>query len=338
MKKIAVLGAGSWGSALAMVLADNKHDVRLWGINAEQIEEINTLHTNKNYLPDGVILPNNIKGYTDLPATIDQADLIVFAVPSKAFAEVAGKVVDAITEPTYIVHVSKGIDPDTLQTNSEILATLIPRDLYKEIVVLSGPSHAEEVSKRMITAICATANDSLAAELVQDVFNNDYFRVYTNDDVIGVELAGALKNIIAIGSGIIAGLQLGDNAKAALITRGLAEITKLSVKMGASPYTFLGLTGLGDLIVTCTSVHSRNWRCGYELGKGKPLAEIVDNMGMVVEGVRTTKAAYQLAEKHGVEMPITTTLYNMLFNDLNVKEATAQLMSRDKKPELEKIF
>ncbi len=333
-----VLGSGSWGSALAMVLADNKHDVRVWGIAEKNINEINEAHTNNDFLPEGVTLPASIAGYTDLAKALDDVDMIVFAVPTKAIPSVAQQVNDAIKRPVEVIHVSKGIEPDSLLRISEIIEANLPSTAMKNLIVLSGPSHAEEVSKRMITTICATSVNVEAAQVVQEAFSNQYFRVYTNQDVVGVELAGALKNIIAIGTGIVSGLGYGDNAKAALITRGLSEITCLGVKMGANPYTFLGLTGLGDLIVTCTSVHSRNWRCGYGLGQGKSLDEVLENMGMVVEGVRTTKAAYQLSQKYDIEMPITTTLYNLLFNGLSVDVAQDQLMNRTKKHELGNLF
>ncbi len=338
MKKIAVLGSGSWGTALAMVLADNGNDVRIWGIVEEDINEINNLKTNKKFLPEGVVLPDGITGSTDLAQAVEGIDAIVFAVPTKAIPEVSQKLQALLTKPIPVVHVSKGIEPDSLLRISEIIEANLPASVMESIIVLSGPSHAEEVSKRMITTICATSESLEAAEMIQELFNNAYFRVYTNQDVIGVELAGALKNIIAIGAGIVAGLGLGDNAKAALMTRGLSEITCLGVKMGASPYTFLGLTGLGDLIVTCTSVHSRNWRCGYQLGQGNTLDEVLANMGMVVEGVRTTKAAYQLSQKFQIEMPITEALYDMLYNGLDVKTATEQLMGRTTKHELERLY
>ncbi len=338
MKKVAILGSGSWGTALAMVLADNQHDVRIWGIVEKHINEINHTHTNSDFLPEGVTLPETIVGYTDLTRALDDVDMIVFAVPTKAIPSVAEQVNAAVKRPVDVIHVSKGIEPDSLLRISEIIEANLSPTAMKNLIVLSGPSHAEEVSKRMITTICATSVNVAAAELVQETFSNQYFRVYTNQDVVGVELAGALKNIIAIGTGIVSGLGYGDNAKAALMTRGLSEITCLGVKMGANPYTFLGLTGLGDLIVTCTSVHSRNWRCGYALGQGKSLDEVLENMGMVVEGVRTTKAAYQLAQKYEIEMPITSTLYDLLFNGLDVRAATEQLMNRTKKHELGNLF
>lgn len=328
MKNITILGTGSWGTALAMVLADNGHKVNMWGIVEEQINEINNDKTNKMFLPDGVVLPDGIIGTLDLEVALADADAVIFAVPTKAIPEVSKKLNEILNKKVLVIHVSKGIEPDSLLRISEIIEMNVDSSIMEDLVVLSGPSHAEEVSKRLITTVCSTSKNLESAEKVQDLFNNQYFRVYTNNDVVGVELAGALKNIIAVGSGFLAGRGLGDNAKAALMTRGMGEITRLGVEMGANPYTFLGLTGLGDLIVTCTSVHSRNWKCGYQLGQGKNLDEVLENMGMVVEGVRTTKAAYQLSQKYNVEMPITETLYDALYNGKNPDEALLSLMSR----------
>ncbi|WP_338470101.1 NAD(P)H-dependent glycerol-3-phosphate dehydrogenase [Niallia sp. XMNu-256] len=336
IEKVAVLGAGSWGTALSIVLADNGHEVRLWGHKPDQIEEINQHHSNQKYLPN-IELPNNIIGYSSLEEAVSGLDLIVLAVPTKAIREVLGKVRSFQKSPLTIVHVSKGIEPDTFMRISEMIQEELPKDLYESIVVLSGPSHAEEVALRQPTTVTSSSQNITAAERVQDLFINQHFRVYTNPDIIGVEIGGALKNIIALAAGISDGLGYGDNAKAALMTRGLAEITRLGVKMGASPLTFAGLTGIGDLIVTCTSVHSRNWRAGNLLGKGKSLQEVLDNMGMVVEGVRTTKAAWQLAKKYEVNMPITDALYGVLFNNGNAKAAVDELMGRVKTHEMEDL-
>jgi glycerol-3-phosphate dehydrogenase (NAD(P)+) len=335
-ESIAVIGAGSWGTALAIVLADNSHDVRLWGHKPEQIREINEHHTNKKYLPD-IELPLGILGYSSLEEALNGVNTMVLAVPTKAIREVLGKIVKIITEPVTIVHVSKGIEPDTLLRISEMIEQEVPERLLESVVVLSGPSHAEEVSLRHPTTVTVSSKNMDAAEKIQDLFINQHFRVYTNPDIIGVEIGGALKNIIALAAGITDGLGYGDNAKAALITRGLAEIARLGMKMGASPLTFSGLAGIGDLIVTCTSVHSRNWRAGNLLGKGQKLDEVLENMGMVVEGVRTTKAAKQLAEKYDVKMPITDVLYDVLFNNVNAKDAVDLLMSRGKTHEMEDL-
>lgn len=335
-QSIAVIGAGSWGTALAMVLADNGHMVRLWSHNEYQVQEINRSHTNHRYLPE-ITMPDSILGYASLKDAMEQIDTVILAVPTKAIREVLEKLSTAADQPLTIVHVSKGIEPDSLMRISEMIAQVMPSPLLKDIVVLSGPSHAEEVSQRHPTTVTASSESLEAAEKVQDLFINNNFRVYTNPDVIGVEIGGALKNIIALAAGITDGLGYGDNAKAALITRGLAEIARLGTKMGANPLTFSGLTGIGDLIVTCTSIHSRNWRAGNLLGKGQSLQEVLDNMGMVVEGVRTTKAAYQLAQKYGVDMPITNALYGVLFEGKNPKDGVDVLMGRTRTKEMEDL-
>jgi glycerol-3-phosphate dehydrogenase (NAD(P)+) len=337
LKTVTVLGAGSWGTALAMVLADNQHRVNLWGHNAVLMEEINARHTNEKYLK-GIQLPEGIKGHTDLGSALDGAETVILAVPTKAVREVLQKVKKTVSRPLTVVHVSKGIEPDTLMRISEMIKEEMGDTGLKDVVVLSGPSHAEEVSLRHPTTVTVSSENMESAEHVQDLFMNQHFRVYTNPDVIGVEIGGALKNIIALAAGITDGLGYGDNAKAALITRGLAEIARLGTKMGANPLTFSGLTGIGDLIVTCTSVHSRNWRAGNQLGKGKNLQDVLDEMGMVVEGVRTTKAAHQLADKFGVQMPITQALYDVLFNDIPPKQAVDSLMGRMKTHEMEDLF
>ncbi|KAB7708899.1 NAD(P)H-dependent glycerol-3-phosphate dehydrogenase [Bacillus aerolatus] len=334
--KVAVIGAGSWGTALAIVLADNGHEVRLWAHNKDRINEINEKHTNSQYLP-GVELPVNIIGSDSLERVLSNLDIIVLAVPTKAIREVLQKIKTIRKEPLTIIHVSKGIEPDTLMRISEMIKEELPDGLLSDIVVLSGPSHAEEVSLRHPTTVTASSENMKAAERIQDIFMNQHFRVYTNADVVGVEIGGALKNIIALAAGISDGLGYGDNAKAALITRGLAEIARLGTKMGANPLTFSGLAGIGDLIVTCTSVHSRNWRAGNLLGKGQKLQDVLDSMGMVVEGVRTTRAARQLSIKYNVEMPIAEALYRILFEGQEPKEAVDDLMARMKTHEMEDL-
>lgn len=334
MQKISVLGAGSWGTALAFVLAENGHDTLLWSHRQDQADEINQQATNTKYLGE-IKLPEALKATSDIEKAISHSPVIVLAVPTKAFREVIQEFLPFLTEPKTFVHVSKGIEPDSLKRISQIIEEEIPQNKRQNIVVLSGPSHAEEVVLRHPTTVTAASSDLTAAELVQDLFMNEYFRVYTNEDVIGVELGGALKNVIALAAGIVDGLGYGDNAKAALITRGLAEISRLGGKMGAEPYTFIGLTGMGDLIVTCTSVHSRNWRAGNLLGKGKSLEEVLSDMGMVVEGVRTTKAAYQLSKQYEIDMPITSALYEVLFEGLSPRKGVDRLMLRTKKHELE---
>ncbi|MCM3709786.1 NAD(P)H-dependent glycerol-3-phosphate dehydrogenase [Sporosarcina luteola] len=338
MEKVSVIGAGSWGTAIAFVLAENGHDCLLWTRRSEQSAEINEKHSNASYLP-GIALPENLKASSDLKEAVQHADSIVIAVPTKAIRALSSEINQLADQSKLIIHVSKGIEPDTLKRISEVIEEEVSPGKRKAIVALSGPSHAEEVVLRHPTTITAASFDKEAAEHVQDLFMNDqYFRVYTNDDLIGVELGAALKNVIALAAGITDGIGYGDNAKAALITRGLAEITRLGVKMGANPLTFSGLTGLGDLIVTCTSVHSRNWKAGNLLGQGKSLDEIVSGMGMVIEGVRTTKAAYQLSKRYDVSMPLTEALYSVLFDNIPPKEAVDQLMSRMKKQEIEDIY
>lgn len=337
MERVSVIGAGSWGTAIAFVLAENGHDCLLWTRRAEQAAEINERHTNSSYLP-GITLPANLNAISDLEAAVHHSDVIVIAVPTKAIRALCAEINQLANNSKLIIHVSKGIEPDTLKRISEVIEEEIPTEKRKAIVALSGPSHAEEVVLRHPTTITAASFDQDAAEHVQDLFMNQYFRVYTNDDLVGVELGAALKNVIALAAGISDGIGYGDNAKAALITRGLAEITRLGMKMGANPLTFSGLTGLGDLIVTCTSVHSRNWKAGNLLGQGKSLDEVVSGMGMVIEGVRTTKAAHQLSERYDVSMPLTEALYSILFDNVPPKEAVDQLMNRMKKQEIEDIF
>ncbi len=336
MKQITVLGAGSWGTALAIVLAENGHDTLLWTNRQDQADEINYKHTNKTYLPE-TVLPQNLRATSSLEEAAAHGATVVVAVPTKAIREVCGNIAELLTEPKLFVHVSKGIEPDSLLRISELIRETVKAELIEEIVVLSGPSHAEEVVLQHPTTVTAACKSLEAAEKVQDLFMSSYFRVYTNDDIVGVEIGGALKNVIALAAGITDGLAYGDNAKAALITRGLAEITRLGVKMGGNPFTFAGLAGMGDLIVTCTSVHSRNWRAGNMLGKGMKLDEVLEQMGMVVEGVRTTKAAYQLAQKYDVPMPITTELYDVLFNGKEPKQAVDELMIRMKKSEIDEL-
>ncbi|WP_349410800.1 NAD(P)H-dependent glycerol-3-phosphate dehydrogenase [Pseudalkalibacillus sp. SCS-8] len=336
MKKIAVIGAGSWGTALALVLADNRHDVRLWARRKEQVDEINERHTNEKYLPN-IDLPENIIATDDLAEAVKDTDTVLLVTPTSAMREILQQLKGCLEEGVTLIHASKGIEPDTLFRVSEVIEDELPETLRRAIVVLSGPSHAEEVSLRQPTTVTVSSKDQQAAEQVQDLFINPNFRVYTNPDIVGVELGGSLKNIIALGAGLSDGLGYGDNAKAALLTRGLAEIARLGSNMGAQPLTFAGLSGIGDLVVTCTSVHSRNWRAGNMLGKGNSLEEVLENMGMVVEGVRTTKAAYQLAKKEGVEMPITNELYEVLFHSKSPKEAVDSLMMRSRTNEVEDL-
>ncbi|HFI0634717.1 TPA: NAD(P)H-dependent glycerol-3-phosphate dehydrogenase [Streptococcus suis] len=331
---IAVLGPGSWGTALAQVLNDNGHQVRIWGNIPEQIDEINEQHTNKRYFKD-IVLDEKIKGYKDLAETLDGVDAVLFVVPTKVTRLVAKQVAQALKHKVVVMHASKGLEPDSHKRLSEVLEEEIPAELRSEIVVVSGPSHAEETIVRDLTLISAASKDLETATYVQNLFSNRYFRLYTNNDVIGVETAGALKNIIAVGAGALHGLGFGDNAKAAIIARGLTEITRLGVAMGANPLTYSGLSGVGDLIVTGTSVHSRNWRAGDLLGKGEKLEDIEANMGMVIEGISTTKAAYELAQELNVYMPITQAIYSVIYQGASIQDAIQEIMSGEFRQENE---
>lgn len=335
-KKAAVLVAGSWGTALASVLADNGFDVMLWSRHPEQAEEINTKHRNSRFLKDAE-LSERIRATVSMEEAVTGASAVVLVAPSAAVREVAGQLRPLLTKQMQLVHATKGFETDSLKRITQILAEELPDFDPQNIVVLSGPSHAEEVIVRCPTTVVVAAYNTVAAEAAQDLFMNSYFRVYTNPDVIGVEVGGSLKNIIALGAGMSDGLGYGDNAKAALMTRGLAEIARLGVAMGANPLTFAGLAGLGDLVVTCTSRHSRNWRAGYMLGQGKPLGEVLEQMGMVVEGVKTTKAAHALCEQYHVRMPITDALYHVLFEGKPPKLAVEELMGRVRTHEIEEV-
>ena len=325
-QKVAVLGPGSWGTALSQVLNDNGHEVRIWGNLEDQIDEINEKHTNSRYFKD-IVLDEKIKGYKDLAEALEGVDAVLFVVPTKVTQLVAKQVAAVLDHKVVVMHASKGLEPDTHERLSTILEEEIPAELRSEIVVVSGPSHAEETIVRDITLISAASKDLDAAKYVQNLFSNRYFRLYTNNDVIGVETAGALKNIIAVGAGALHGLGYGDNAKAAIIARGLTEITRLGVAMGANPLTYSGLSGVGDLIVTGTSIHSRNWRAGDALGRGEKLEDIERNMGMVIEGISTTKAAYELAQELGVYMPITNAIYSVIYQGASIDEAIKGIMS-----------
>lgn len=333
--KAAVLVAGSWGTALASVLADKDMDVALWTRNETQKEEINTKHRNERFLPDIELSPR-LKATTDLEAAVSGAKAVVIVAPSSAVREVARALKPYWHEDMLVVHATKGFETESLKRVSTVIAEELGCDEGR-IVVLSGPSHAEEVVKRCPTTVVVAAEDESQADLAQDLFMNPYFRVYTNRDRVGVELAGALKNIIALGAGMSDGLGYGDNAKAALLTRGLAEITRIGVEMGANPLTFAGLAGIGDLVVTATSRHSRNWRAGFMLGEGNSLEMVLSSMGMVVEGIRTTKAAHAISGKYQVQMPIAAQLYHVLFEGMDPRTAVETLMGRDRKTEMEVI-
>ncbi len=329
MLNVGMIGAGSWGTALAVVLADNGHQVDMWSKESDHVAEILVDGENKRFLPE-VMLAENIKVSCDLPKTCQNKDIVVMAIPSHAMRTVAEDIKTLVGENTILVSVAKGFEEATRFRMSQVLQDVFPKN---PVVVLSGPSHAEEVGKRMYTGIVSSSSDEDAMVCVQNAFSTDYMRVYANKDVVGVELGAALKNIIALASGICYGIGGGDNTEAAMLTRGLTEIVRLGTKMGADVNTFYGLAGMGDLVVTCGSKHSRNRRAGTMLGEGKGLEEILAGMGMVVEGVNATKIAYKLAEEYDVEMPITQSIYNILYNGADIKEVILGLMNRDKKTE-----
>ncbi len=336
-EKVAVLGAGSWGSVLANLLVDNGHDVELWSRDQDQVDRLNKDHVNPAYMKD-FTYSSKLHATTDMKAAVKGADVILIVIPTKGIRQVAHKlnaVLADLDQRSLIVHATKGLEQNTYKRPSEMIKEEIDPKYRRDIVVLSGPSHAESVAIKDMTAVTAACANLADAEKVQKLFSNSYFRVYTNDDVIGAEFGAALKNIIAIGAGALQGLGYHDNARAALITRGLAEIRRLGVAFGANPMTFIGLSGVGDLVVTATSKNSRNWRAGYQLGQGQKLDDVINNMGMVIEGVYTTKAAYELSKKRQVRMPITDALYRVLYEGEDIKTAISQLMSRDLTSEME---
>ncbi len=327
--KIGVLGAGGWGSALADLLLDNEHEVILWSHEQNVVDEINSEKSNNSYLA-GKVFNSNIIATND-SGDLKNCELILNTIPSQ-YIRSAIKNFNIPIKDKYIVNGSKGIERNTLMRVSEIMIDVA--DINPEnYAILSGPSHAEEVSKRMPTTVVSASENSMFVKDIQQVFSNQKFRVYASDDVIGCEIGGSLKNVIAIAAGIIDGLGLGDNTKAALITRGLAEISRMGVALGANAMTFSGLSGLGDLIVTCNSMHSRNRRVGEQIGKGRKLQEIISDMKMVAEGVHTTESSYQLGDLHKVEMPITNQMYKILFEDLSAQTAIQELMTRTSKRE-----
>lgn len=337
-KKIAVLGAGSWGSILASVLVENGNQVMLWTNSEEQVKELNEKHTNEHYIQN-YTYPKELITTLDLKEAVSGADFVLFAIPTKVIRLVAQQLLEVLKELSIkpiLIHASKGLELGTHKRLSQVITEEIPEEYRSGMVVFSGPSHAEEVANKDITLITAASESLDNARAVQKIFMNKYLRIYTNTDVIGVEVGGAFKNIIAIGAGILHGLKYGDDAKAALMTRGLAEISRLGVALGADPSTFMGLSGVGDLIVTCTSVHSRNWRCGNQLGEGKKLDDIIQNMGMVIEGINTCKAAYELGNQLNLTLPICHAMYDVLYNNADISTEIEKLMTRPGKSEMEK--
>ena len=326
MTKIGVLGAGTWGMALARMLQLSGNAVTVWSALEREVEEFSATRRHPN-LP-GMEIPEEIRFTKDMEEVCRDKEILLFAVPSPFVRATARKAAKYVKDNQIIVDVAKGIEADTLFTMTQIIADELKNPTVK-LVALSGPTHAEEVAKDLPTTIVSACEDLAAAERVQQVFGNTCMRVYTNDDVLGVELCGAMKNIMALASGVALGLGYGDNTKAALITRGMAEITRLGIAMGCKPQTFAGLAGIGDLIVTATSVHSRNNRCGMLLGQGVPPQEAVKQVGMVVEGINALPAAMRLAQKYGVEMPLATAVNAVVNLGADPKDAVAKLMSRD---------
>lgn len=327
--KISVLGAGSWGTALAVLLSENEHEVTLWSIDKREVAMIDEKREQAEKLP-GVRIPDRIVVTNDLEGSIAGRELLVLAVPSIFIRSTSKMMAPYVEDGQIIVNVAKGIEEHTLMNMTDVIEDEIHN---ARVGVLSGPSHAEEVGRRIPTTVVAGAHDQRTAEKIQDAFMNAYFRVYTSPDMVGIELGAALKNVIALAAGIVDGLGFGDNTKAALITRGITEITRLGIAMGGRAETFAGLSGIGDLIVTCTSTHSRNHNAGYLIGQGKSYQEAMDEVKMVVEGVYSAKAALALAKKYQVEVPITEQVNRVLFEDVPAMDAVPSLLLRNRTAE-----
>jgi glycerol-3-phosphate dehydrogenase (NAD(P)+) len=332
--KIGVLGAGSWGTTLANLLAKKGYAVTLWVYEADLVERMQVSRENDLYLP-GVTLSENLTATNDPNAAVVDKELLLLVPPSQVMRSVVSAVADQIGSQTIIVSASKGIENDTLLTMSEVLEQVLPAELHPQMTFLSGPSFAKETAAELPTAVVAAAKDKELARQVQDIFGTDYFRVYTNNDIIGVELAGALKNVMALAAGVADGLGFGYNSRAALITRGLAEMTRIGIAKGAQAETFAGLAGMGDLVLTCTGDLSRNRNVGVELGRGRALDEILGEMHMVAEGVKTTLSAWQLAKKLKVEVPIIEQMYRILYENIDARCAVDDLMGRSPKAEIQ---
>jgi len=334
VKKISIIGAGSFGTAIAVVLGKSGYTITIWAREKEVVDGINQKRFNPEYISD-VELPESVNASYTIKETVHDTDMVVFATPSHTLRDVAGKAKPYLTGNEIIVSVAKGIEQDSLMTPSQILVDVLDGTVLEDqIGILTGPSHAEEVSKFKPTVITASAYSKRAARIIQETFMTPMFRVYLNHDILGAEIGGALKNIMAIAAGIVDGAELGDNAKAALMTRGLHEMKRMGCALGASQDTFSGLTGMGDLIVTCTSEHSRNRYVGYNIGRGKSLIEITSGMNMIAEGVKTAKSVTQWSRRNNVEMPITNAVYKVLFEDMDPKDAVNELMTRNAKDEI----
>lgn len=329
MAKVSVIGAGSWGTALAWLLHKNGHTVTVWSILEQEIAMLQSCHEHKEKLP-GVKLADDMVFTTDMEAAVQNKDILVLAVPSPFTRSTSKSMREFVSEGQIIVNVAKGIEESTLMTLTQIIEEEIPQ---ADVAALSGPSHAEEVGKGIPTTCVAGSMNQKTAEFIQEIFMNNAFRVYTSPDLLGIELGGALKNVIALAAGIADGLGYGDNTKAALITRGIAEISRLGTAMGGKRETFAGLSGIGDLIVTCASMHSRNRRAGVLIGEGYTMQQAMDEVKMVVEGVFSTKAAVALGEKYQVQLPIIEQVNQVLFEGKKPDEAVCELMIRDRKLE-----
>ncbi len=333
MAEIAVLGAGSWGIAISTLLNYNGHKVTLWEFDPQEMERLSTQREHKQKLP-GVVIPEQIEIINQLESAVIEADVLTLALPSHTVREVAKKISSMELKDPIVVNLAKGIENNSLLRMSEVLKQELPSSLHEKITTLSGPSHAEEVARRIPTTVVVAGFKEDIAREVQRAFMTPHFRVYTNSDIIGVELGGSLKNIIAIAAGICDGMGLGDNSKGALISRGLAEIIRLGEKLGAKRETFAGLSGLGDLVTTCISKFSRNRFVGEQIGRERAMKQVEEEMTMVAEGIKTTRSAYQLSLRHRVEMPITQQIYHVLFENERPKEAMTKLMTRDPKSEI----
>lgn len=332
--KISVLGAGGWGTTLSILLHYNGHNVTLWENEWLYARTLDKTRENKNFLP-GIPIPDEIEITHDLDKAVTNKNMIVLAVPSQYLRSVVKKINYSDVKNCLFVSVAKGIETKTLLTMSQMLRDEIKQIDEEQIGVLSGPSHAEEVSKRIPTAVVAASKSANTSKSIQSAFITSYFRVYSSTDILGVELGGAVKNVIAIGAGIIDGAKFGDNTKAAIMTRGIAEISRLGIKMGARPETFAGLSGMGDLIVTCMSKHSRNRFVGEKIGEGKTLKQVLKSMNMVAEGVETCRSVKELSEQYKVHTPIVCEVYEVLFQEKDPVKATTDLMTRDMRPETE---
>lgn len=329
--KISVLGSGSWGTALAQAALENNQEVMLWGKDSQEVEDINTNHCNSKYFPDIPLNPN-LKATTNLEE-IKGSDIILLAVPTIAIESVCQMAAELLEKPVIVINVAKGFHPVTHERLSEVIKKNMPKEKLKDVVSLIGPSHAEEVVVRLLTSINAVCENEESAQLVQEFFSNDYFRIYRSTDVIGSEIGVAVKNIMALASGILSGIGQGDNARAALMTRGLAEMARYGIAFGGKPETYLGLTGVGDLIVTCTSVHSRNFQAGLMIGQNDSAEVFWDTNTKTVEGVKTAKVVYEVAKQLQIPMPITEQVYQVLYEGKRPSLALNDLMARELKSE-----